>query len=346
MDDPYLTQASVFIGDQEKVVVKLDKQTLKEVWRRRTRLHVRGGHGDLIFLGAFGEYQVWNPEGQMVWKRKLPANFARIDGRIYLVDGGLHVIDLATGETIERLNCPPGAPDLLDGDLLLLTCPESPEKIDPVRLFHVRERRIVWEKSLLSEIRDRYQDECRLGLVLFPGRSGNLVASSGRHLFGISLADGGLKWAVPINVPYLSPQMRDGRIYVWATAATTSNKTVTVDLASGQVTREQSEPVEGVHRFVIVDEASGQIVSDRPLAPFGALFRRFQEPMRGTLCKHHIAFTTRTGLIALFRLSDGELVWHHEHRDELFCPVFEGNRLYTASADGTLVVFEAEGGEL
>jgi hypothetical protein len=50
--------------------------------------------------------------------------------------------------------------------------------------------------------------------------------------------------------------------------------------------------------------------------------------------------------MAAFRLSDGELVWHHEYPAHLFSPVFDDNRLYLATADGDIVIFEARGGEL
>ena len=82
------------------------------------------------------------------------------------------------------------------------------------------------------------------------------------------------------------------------------------------------------------------------MGPYGTAFERLQEAYGGALCKSHVVFTSKSGLMAAFRLTDGELVWSYEHRDQLFSPVFEDNRLYATCADGTLVVFEAEGGEL
>jgi outer membrane protein assembly factor BamB len=150
----------------------------------------------------------------------------------------------------------------------------------------------------------------------------------------------------PVNVPYYSPQVRDGRIYVWTTAPVTATRKTTFDVATGEVTREASAAVAGENRLVIVDEETGMILVDRPMAPYGPEFEAHQEPKRGTLCKNHIVFTTKTGLIAVFRLSDGALVWKTTYEDELMYPVFDENRLYVACANGSLVVFEAEGGEL
>lgn len=343
LDTPYLTTTAIFAGDKEKVVVKLDKRKLKEVWRKNTKLQVRGGHGEVILLAYYDEAQAWNPDGDMLWKRKVPSYFVAREDRLYVMESGLEVVDLTTGKACDHFKeCPEGYPALLHDGVLFV---RNPEKSDPLRAFHLGERRVKWERNPGEEIKARYGIDGQ-GLSLAASVPGRFVAARAGHLFGMSVTDGEILWMAPVNVPYHWPQAKDGRIYVWTTAPVTVSQKTTFDLSSGQVSRERSQPAGGENRFVIVDEVTGEIVSDRPLGPYGAPFQRFQEPMRGTLCKRHIAFTTQAGLIALFRLSDGELVWHHEYRDELFYPVFEGNRLYTPCADGSLVVFEAEGGEL
>lgn len=50
--------------------------------------------------------------------------------------------------------------------------------------------------------------------------------------------------------------------------------------------------------------------------------------------------------MVLFRITDGEIVWQHEYSDRLFSPVVDDNRVYVASAEGNILVFDAEGGEL
>lgn len=346
LDGPVLTGTSIFTGESA-FVARLDKRTHKEVWRKKKMAWVRSAHDDkiLVYAGEAKETQLWNEHGKVLWKRR--GNLGRRGDRLYLHEGEqLQVIDIVTGEMIEQPICPPGVPNLMHDGVLLLT---HRVEIDPVHAFHLAERRSLWEANLTVRIRERYEDECHRGLSFVASHTGQFVASSGQHLIGVSLVDGSLRWCRPLVVPYSWVQAKGGRIYAWTTAASPTNATstkVTFDLSSGEISRERTIPAAGENRFVIVDEASGEILVDRALASYGGVFRRFQEPQPGTVCKSHIVFTTRSGLLAVFRLSDGELVWQHQHRDQLFPPVFEDNRLYAACADGHIVVFEAEGGEL
>ena len=228
--------------------------------------------------------------------------------------------------------------------VLLLTDPEG--ATDPVQAIDLVRQAVLWRKHLISEIKERYGDACPRGLAFMASCPGQFVAKSVEHLVGVSLADGRLLWGLEISVPYQAPLVDRGRMYVWSAPPVSTSTRVTFDLDSGQVTRERSWPAASENRLVIVDEATGKIVVDRALAPYGAAFERVQEAYGGTICRNHVVFTSKSGLMAAFRLSDGELVWWHEHRDQLFSPVFEDNRLYATCADGTLVVFEAKGGEL
>jgi outer membrane protein assembly factor BamB len=197
-----------------------------------------------------------------------------------------------------------------------------------VRAFDLVEKRSLWQCNLIQDIRDRYQlDEPRQVLPLMGGASGRLITGRARHLFGVSLSTGDLLWKAPAHVPYYWPQIKDERIYVWTTAPPG-----------------EKDPV--VDRFLILDERSGEILLEKPLSSYGKKFEERQDPKQGTLGKHHIIFTTRTGLMAAFRLSDGELAWTHQHHDEFFRLVVEENRVYATCADGTVVGFEWEGGEI
>jgi hypothetical protein len=121
----------------------------------------------------------------------------------------------------------------------------------------------------------------------------------------------------------------------------------TFDVASGATKRETTAPASVENRIAIIDEDTGALLVDRPLAPYGSAFQRYHEPHQGTFCGKHIVFTARrSGLLAVFRLSDGELVYQYEHPHEIFRAAHDGNRLYVRSSDGTLAVLEAEGGEL
>jgi outer membrane protein assembly factor BamB len=345
LDGPVLTGTSIFTGESSEFVVRLDKRRLKEVWRKKKMAWVRSAHGDkiLIYAGETKETQLWDEDGKVLWTRR--GNFGRKGDPLFLNEGGrLQVIDVLTGKAVDEFDCPPGTPNLMHDGVLLLRHPEG--WTDPVMALDLSSRRVLWEKSLIPEIRGRYQDACPEGLVFVTSLPGQFVASSGQHLVSVSLSDGSLRWGVAVRVPYLAVPVVAGRIYAWTTGQGVTTTKTTLDLSSGQVARERSQPAAGENRFVIVDEATGDVLVDRPLAPYGGSFERFQEPQDGTLCKEHVVFTTRAGLMAGFRLLDGELVWQHQHRAQLFSPVFEDNRLYVACADGTLVVFEAEGGEL
>ncbi len=345
LDGPVLTSTSIFTGNSSQFAVRLDKRTLKEVWRKRMMAWVRSAHADkiLVYTGKTKETQLWNEDGRVLWKRR--GNLGRRGDRLFLNnEGRLQTIDIMTGETIDEFECPPGRPDLMHDGILLLKHPEG--WTDPVKALDFTSRKVLWEKPLIPEIRDRYKDPCSEGLVFISSHPGQFVARSGQHLLGVSLFDGTLKWGLVLRVPYVGLGARGGRICVWTVGPGATSTRTALDVSSGQVTRERSQPATGENRLVIVDEATGEIVMDRPLAPYGGPFQRFQEPWPGTQCKNHIVFTTQSGLMAVFRLSDGELVWQHEHGDELYSPVFEENRLYAACADGTIVVFEVEGEEL
>ena len=341
---PYLTTNGIFTGDADRHVVNLDKVTLKERWRTKTKLQVRGGFGDLVLLAYYDEMEAWTPDGKAIWKRKTSQNYCRSGAKMYFLEARLEVVDVMTGRLQEAMECPLGAPDLIIGDVLLVT---DPLHTDPVRAFSLRERRVIWERALVQELREiEGVDQPGFALALAASGENRCIAARGGHLLGMSIEDGSWLWKTPVHVPYFGVQLRDDRIYVWTTTLASTSTRVTLDIGSGQVMRERSEPTTADNHFVIVDDATGEVVLDRQLGPFGEAFRRFQEVQRGTLCKNHIVFTTQSGLMAVFRLSDGELVWQRQHRDQLFYPVFEDNRLYVACADGTLVVFEAEGGEL
>jgi outer membrane protein assembly factor BamB len=153
------------------------------------------------------------------------------------------------------------------------------------------------------------------------------VVKTGAHLVGVSLADGSVQWGLPLSVPHLAPMARDGRLYVWS--------------APGEGTTAAAD-----NRLVIVNEATGGIVTDRALSGDGPAFGRPHRVYGGALCRNHVIFTSSSGLMAVFRLSDGELAWQFEYGDQLFSPAFEDNRLYIATASGDIVIFEAHGGEL
>lgn len=345
LQQPVLTHTSVFTGVAGRFLARLDKQTGNVLWSKQMSGRARSAYGDnvLVYSGDERETQLWNEAGEVIWRRR--GNLGGRGDRQFLNQGGrLAVIDVMTGETIDDLECPPGVPSLIhDGVLLLRNTDDATELVLAVDLA---KRQLAWQKHLTTELRNRYQDDCSRGLAFVASRPGQFVAKSVDHLVGVSLTDGQLFWGLEISMPYQAPLIKDGQMYVWSAPSTPTSTRVTFDLDSGQIARERSEVAVSENRLVIVDEATGKIAVDRPLAPYGAAFKQVQEAYGGAICRNHVVFTAESGLMAAFSLSDGELAWWHEHRDQLFSPVFEDNRLYVACADGNIVVFEAEGGEL
>jgi outer membrane protein assembly factor BamB len=210
----------------------------------------------------------------------------------------------------------------------------------------VGRRSVVWRESLVSKIRERYDDPCPRGLSFVATRPGYVIAKSGAHLVDVSLADGSLGWGLPISVPHIAPLVHDDRMYIWSAPADWTRTRVTLDTTTGDVIREHIRPQAAENRLVIVNGSTGEVVVNQLLSVHGPTFAQFQEPYGGAICRKHVLFTTNSGLMALFRLSDGELVWQHEYGGYLFSPVVDENRVYVASTSGNLILFEAEGGEL
>jgi len=345
LSDPHVTASGVFTSDQQKTVVKLDKGSLKELWRRRSQLLVFGGLTDLVYVGSGADYEAWDDAGALLWKREFPRDIYQCQDRLYLRDdAGIQILDIRTAAVLGRFDCPDGFPALLEPDALLL---QDPLRIDPLRLVDLGARRITWQKDIVSEMKIRYGiDEAQRIFYCIRDTQDRVVLVRSGHFFGMSLATGELLWALPMRLPYNVPQVRDGRAYVWTANGTPAERTTEIDLQSGRVGRSSRGGSAADHRFVIVDTAKGTILLDRPLAGYGSMFRMPHEPRRGTLCRNHIVFTTDAGLIAVFRLSDGELIWSDSHPDALRYPVFAENRLYVPSDNGTVVMFEPEDGEL
>jgi outer membrane protein assembly factor BamB len=207
-------------------------------------------------------------------------------------------------------------------------------------------RRVLWEVRLRAIFLERFGDPCPGGLAFVASRPGFVVVKTRAHLVSVSLVDGSVRWGLPLSVPYIAPFARDGRIYVWSAPDDWTSTRVTIDVASGETLRERLGLDASDNHMVIVDEATGTIVVDRALSEYGPAFRQPQKVHGGAMCRNHVVFTSSSGLMALFRLSDGELVWQHDLPDHLFSPVFEDNRLYLPTAGGDIVMFEAYGEEL
>jgi hypothetical protein len=344
LSGPFVSADGVFTGLRADFAVKLDKRSLKEVWRKKQMASLRSvhGHNILVFFGKKKEMQLWSGDGKIVWTR--PGNEWALGNRLYFSqDSTLRIVDVMTGKTVDEFPCPTGTPQF-ERDGILLLVEEGPT--GRTHAIDLTARTVLWEVGLRANILERFGDPCPGGLAMISSRSGSVAVKAGAHLVGMSLGDGSIQWGVPLSVPHIAPMAHGGRLYVWSAPDDAAPTRVTIDAASGAAVREPLGPDAADNRLVIVDEATGGIVADRALAGYGPAFGRPQRVYGGALCRNHVLFTSSSGLMALFRLSDGELAWQHEYGEQLFSPVFEDNRLYIATARGEIVVFEPHGDEL
>lgn len=347
LDWPHFTSDGVVLGDMgDSGIVKVSKGTLKEAWRNKTDRNVRGGRGDFIFVGKGRNNEVWDNDGKLLWKP--PSRlFNRRDSACYRAEDRLHFVDARTGEMLRTVELPPGKERLAlfdeDADIALLGPLMT---TDPICAFSLSSKRVMWERDLVPQVKERLGDECTRGMG-FRSKPAGVLAFTGQHVLSLAAATGDLQWGIPMSLSYMDADVRDGRIYGWSTAVAQGPAQTTFDVARGEITRGTPAPAGDENRFVIADEETGKVLTDVPLARCGEAFRRFVEPTKGAMCKNHLAFSTRRdNLMVVFRLSDGAPVWQHRHSADLFAPMYDDNRLYVPCSDGTLVVFEAEGDEL
>lgn len=208
------------------------------------------------------------------------------------------------------------------GDLLLLVPVAGG---DPVLVFNVAERRVLWERDLRPEIVPFVQgvaDRKSAPAPLYCASPTHGLIMCGKTVFGVSLLDGRILWHRQMWVASLRPMMREERAYLWVWDPDGRNS-----------------------RFVCFDVISGESVYDRPLADLGDNFRAL-EAWPGSIDGEHIAFgsTRWSGVVGVFRLSDGALVWSYKHKAEVYEPALVGNFLLVPAGGGKLLVFEGSNG--
>ena len=322
LSGPFVSETGIVTGQRTDFVVRLDKRTLKETWRKRGMAWIRSMHGEniLVFVGKTRQTQLWSDDGRVVWTRT--GNEAAFGDRLYFhQDGQLQVVDVLTGRNIEQFECADGRTIFVhDGTLLLEDSQVSTHRVQAIDLAT---HRVLWQRDLHSTIEQQFGDPYERGIAFLPGRPGSVVLKTFEHLVGLSLADGSVQWGLPLSIPYIAPLVSDGRMYIWSAPSENAPE----------------------NRLVIVDQSSGAVLVDRPLSEYGLSFQRGQRVFDGTICRNHVVFASSSGLLAVFRLADGELAWQQEYGDRL-SPEFADNRLYAATVAGDIVIFEAHGGEL
>lgn len=319
----------IVVGDARQEILKIDAKTLRTSWK----VHANGfkplramAGGIVLVSWQEGVWQaVDGGSGRRLWRLDAGTPEGSWWGdRALLGKNPIRVLDLNTGKIVEQLEVPGGplSSAVSIGTVLLAEGQFARDMTggDPIRAFDLIERRLLWSKGLISEAETLLGREGRIPLfTLVAGGKGRFLVTRNRTILSYALSDATLLWHQPFAVPYYYPDVRDDRIYAWVYGA---------DFAS---------------HLVALHEPTGRVLYDLPLARHGGPFAAIQQPHQAGLGEKHIAFTTRSGLIAVFRLVDGELVWSYEHEDEIYQPVVSGNRIYITANSGDLLVFEVEG---
>ena len=150
----------------------------------------------------------------------------------------------------------------------------------PVRAVRLDTGVVVWDIDLLKALDRAHGTDASGTLVVRPGSMPDrFVATRGGATLACSLKDGGLLWMADVRVPDpLWPLVEGGRIPVYSDLDT---------------------------RFVLIDEATGELVCDRRYPELRPMFR----VKRGSIMGDLAIFVSESGHVAAFRLGNGDLVF-------------------------------------
>ena len=318
---PLLARGALYVGQVDQDLVKISADSLGVRWRLPSAGFVPWcASANFIILTSYRstEMRAIDMDGAVAWTLQPKGRWGwDVWGdRLLSIDltDGVAVVDSETGLEIDRIPVEPRPGEVTwarCGDTLLLCQLDG----DPFRAYDLISRKILWERNLLHDItrQHRVKDDSPFFLRVKPGQPGRFVAARGNGLFAFDLASGQLAWGVPVQAKQYALNVSGGRIYVWA-------------------------PTDNVrsNRLVCVDEASGSIVYGVPVEPY-------EQWPEGALSDAHIAYAARTGMILLFRRSDGEEVWRHDYKQGTSAaPLIAGNRMFVCGGDGNLLVFEGD----
>jgi outer membrane protein assembly factor BamB len=329
LSPPLVKNESVFVGYEEGDILRLDGSQLQSVWQIPAEgFGPWSSVGELVLLRSMGSpgFRGVSPTGRIMWTLSGDPGWALCDQHLYSNDGETIIqADATTGEIVAHYAVPGPAFQFLGccHGIFLLGTGRTRES-DPVRAFDVTSGQILWERNLRQEflaaaegIEERrtafYSAHC--------GSEGRRVVHCAQSLFGFAVRENRILWQRNFDLASVVPKMHEGRVYFWA--------------YSGR------ERAEGNNVLVCLDEATGETIYELPLATYGGDFAWMQFP-RGSVHVDHMAFGTRSGLLAVFRLSDGALVWSCKYKTEVYQPVLWDHGLLVTAEDGNLLVFEAK----
>jgi outer membrane protein assembly factor BamB len=186
--------------------------------------------------------------------------------------------------------------------------------VAPVTAFHLIEERVLWKRDIIAEATSRAQPYQVTRVA--PGEPGIVLVARQDMLFGYSLDQGVFCWQRPVTLSYHLPNAAQGRVYI-------------LSVGTGELAH-----------LLCLDVATGSTLYDVPQP----LIDPLDHPLRGTLDRDQIAFSTTRGSLLVCRVSDGRPVWSATYPETLRPPVFVDGRVLVSAFDGQVLVFEPPSG--
>ena len=324
--DPIVSASSVYIGDSEGEIVRIDPPFDRVAWQvPADGFYPQPGvcKGLLLLISIDGGLRALDASsGRVVWtvgEEEMP--WALVGERLLAFREEIEVGDVLTGKRVDRWSVEGAGGSLgLVGNTAQTLVLSDAAGEDPMRGFLLERKTVIWQRDLMADLLSRASDPPRPGhFALYGSTSGRAIVDCGRTLFALSMADGEILWHHDWWIASRRPVLDGERLYFWART-----------------------PDSGAVRFVCLDEATGEIIYDRPLEPLGEVFRG-QDTTPGFIAGDHIAFGGQAGLIAVFRLVDGELTWLYQQRSGIDYPMILGDHLVALALGRKLLVFERTG---
>jgi hypothetical protein len=311
-----------FVGVNEELVVKVSISRLSEVSRWRVPgFSLRSIEGTTLLLWGL-QVEGWptraiSIDGESLWEEKLEACHAW-RGMVVDMRRPVELRDirtLALKDAMHNSDVPRRGSWL--GDLWLYPSGVSGQEA----AYSLVNRSVVWHADLRHSVLERPP---AFGLEPREASPDLFLGVSDKEIAVFRLEDGRRLWA---SRYWTNKHVRvvGDRLFMWIWKFGGSEE-VMAD--------------KDVSHLVCVNLMTGETIYDRSLSWLGELFSWGQHVNNPAVGEEHIVFSSRHGLLAVFRMSDGELVWQYKYRDQLFDPVVVGNKIVVTSSDGNLLVFD------
>jgi outer membrane protein assembly factor BamB len=327
LPQPLVGSDGVYVADhwEAKKISKLDRRTLKEVWRVPgigERCWPYAMWSDNLVLvqtvkpGDYGLCMLDGGTGRFLWEAdcRLSTDARWRDNLLRRSDGGIELIDPLSGKSNERI------PVSYNDAYIYLQCGShlvlKRDSIGSYCGFDLETRRVLWERDLAADIGARVQASDR-ALTIQAATSPDVFVVTPRAALtcGFSIVNGECIWQAPVAMGYFRADVHDGRLY-----------------GQGAV---QGGSL-GWEHFISVHERTGEVV----YAKSDPLLRSCFYPKPGTFYAGRMAIAHESGDLAVFDLATGLLVWHEKLKVSLWGTAEADGRLLVTAGDGNLLVFE------